>query len=139
MTARRLLVIDDEVDFGIFVGRVARGLGFEVMLTRRAAEFQEAYRQFAPTHILVDVIMPDKDGIEIIGWLAAMGCEGRIFIISGYNPQYAKAAKEIGASHGLRSLATLKKPVSLADLRGALDGPETKPDDPRSDRRTDDL
>ena len=133
MTARRLLVIDDEADFGTFVGRVARGLGFEVMLTRRAAEFQEAYREFAPTHILVDVVMPDQDGIEIIGWLAAMGCEGKIFIISGYNPQYAKAAKEIGASHGLRSLATLKKPVSLADLRGALDGHGAKADDRRND------
>lgn len=129
MTAKRLLVIDDEADFGTFVGRVARGLGFEVTLTRRAAEFQEAYRQFVPTHILVDVVMPDSDGIEIIGWLAAMGCEGRIFIISGHNSRYVKAAKEIGASQGLRSLVTLQKPVSLADLRDALDGHEAKADD----------
>jgi ActR/RegA family two-component response regulator len=122
MTAKRLLVIDDEADFGTFVGRVARGLGFEVMLTRCAAEFQDAYRQFAPTHILLDVVMPDRDGIEIIGWLAAIGCEGRIFIISGYSPRYAEAAKSIGASQGLRSLTTLMKPISLADLRNALEG-----------------
>ena len=138
MTARRLLVIDDEADFGTFVGRVARGLGFEVMLTKCATEFQEAYRQFAPTHILVDVVMPDRDGIEIIGWLAATGCEGRIFIISGYSSSYAKAAKEIGASQGLRSLTTLKKPISLADLRGALDGHEVKAADLLHDRQNND-
>ena len=121
MTARRLLLIDDEPDFGAFVGRVARGLGYEVELTTRAAEFQEAYARFAPTHVIVDIVMPDKDGIEIVGWLAAMGCAAHVFIISGYNPGYAKAAKDLGALRGLRSLTTLKKPVSLADLRAALD------------------
>jgi ActR/RegA family two-component response regulator len=128
MTAKRLLVIDDEADFGTFVGRVAGGLGFEVMLTGCAAEFQDAYQQFAPTHILVDVIMPDRDGIEIVNWLATMNCQARIFIISGYSAHYAEAAKAIGSSQGLRSVTTLKKPISLADLRGALSNGEAKAD-----------
>ena len=129
MTAKRLLVIDDEADFGTFVGRVAGGLGFEVMLTGCAAEFQEAYPRFAPTHILVDVIMPDRDGIEIVSWLATMGCKARIFIISGYSSHYAEAAKAIGSSQGLCSVTTLKKPISLADLRGALGECGAKADD----------
>jgi ActR/RegA family two-component response regulator len=129
MTAKRLLVIDDEADFGTFVGRVAGGLGYEVALTRCAAEFQDAYRRFAPTHILVDVIMPDRDGIEIVSWLATMGCKARIFIISGYSSHYVEAAKAIGNSQGLGSVATLKKPISLADLRRALGESEAKADD----------
>ncbi|MBV8652654.1 MAG: response regulator [Alphaproteobacteria bacterium] len=136
MMAKRLLVIDDEADFGTFVGRVASGLGFEVTLTHCAADFQDAYRRFAPTHILVDVIMPDRDGIEIVSWLASEGCKARIFIISGYSSHYAEAAKAIGNSQGLGSVATLKKPISLADLRRALGEHDAKADDTAGKRRS---
>jgi DNA-binding response OmpR family regulator len=123
MTNRRLLVIDDETDFGAFVGRVGSGLGFAVEVTTRAADFQEAYLRFEPTHIILDIVMPERDGIELVGWLAAMGFTGRIIIITGFHPRYAAAAETLGRVQGLRPIVTLKKPVALAELRTALDGP----------------
>lgn len=127
MTARRLLVIDDETDFGAFVGRVASGLGFTVEVTTRAADFQEAYLRFQPTHLILDMVMPECDGIELIGWLATMGCRGRIFIITGFHPRYAAAAETLGRVQGLAPIVTLRKPVSLADLRAALE--DSPPED----------
>jgi CheY-like chemotaxis protein len=121
MTARRLLVLDDEADFCAFVARVARGLGFAVEITTSASDFQEAYTRFAPTHISLDMVMPEKDGIELIRWLAAIGCTARIFIMTGYHPRYAAAAREIGRIQGLAPILILKKPVSLADLRAVLE------------------
>jgi DNA-binding response OmpR family regulator len=122
MTTARLLVLDDEVDFGTFVAHVARESGFAVEITTSANDFQEAYQRFEPTHITLDMVMPEKDGIEVVRWLAAIGCKSRIVIMTGYHPRYAAAAREIGRIQGLSPILILKKPVSLADLRAVLDG-----------------
>jgi CheY-like chemotaxis protein len=121
VSGKRLLVIDDETDFGTFVGRVASGLGFDAEVTATRSAFEAAYRRLAPTHIAIDMVMPEHDGIELVRWLATHGCKARILIISGYNPRYAAAAAEIGAAQGLLPIVTLQKPVSLADLRAALE------------------
>ena len=125
MSGKRLLVIDDEADFGAFVGRVAHGLGFEVEVTTEIAAFEAAYPRIDPTHVVLDMVMPERDGIELVRWLALRGSKARICIITGYNPHYAAAAAEIGAVEGLNPIVTLKKPVSLADLRAALGEPES--------------
>ncbi len=46
MTAGRLLVVDDEADFGASVRRVAKGLGFEVEATTNGRDFKQAYERF---------------------------------------------------------------------------------------------
>lgn len=117
---KRLLVIDDEPAFGGFVREVAEGLGFEVRVTTKADEFAEFYETFEPTVIVLDVVMPEVDGIELVQWLAQEKCKARIVIVTGYNPHYADAAKRLVSAGDLPSVMTLTKPVSLADLRAAL-------------------
>lgn len=120
MSVGRLLLIDDEVDFGVFVRRVAQKLGLEVELTTRARDFKEAYKRFDPTIIVLDIVMPDVDGIEMMQWLNKEKCTARIVIISGYDPNYAKMAETLGNVAGNRSITRLRKPVSVADLETAL-------------------
>lgn len=120
MVDKKLLVIDDEPAFGEFVRDVAERLGYQVRVTQRADEFAEAYESFAPTVIVMDVVMPEVDGIELIQWLAQEKCRAKILIVTGYNPHYADAAKRLVSAGDLPSLQTLTKPVSLADLRAAL-------------------
>lgn len=124
MSARRLLICDDEERFGRFVQRVAVDLGFEVEVTGSAAEFIDVYETFAPTIILLDMIMPDMDGNELILWLARRRCAADLIICTGYNPDYAANAKVLAEFKGLQSVTTLRKPVSVALLRKAL-GSET--------------
>ena len=118
--SKKLLVIDDEPAFGGFVKEVAEGLGYEVRVTSKADEFAEAYESFDPTVIVLDVVMPEVDGIELVQWLAQEKCKARILIVTGYNPHYADAAKRLVSAGDLPSVKTLTKPVSLADLRAAL-------------------
>lgn len=120
MSPRRLLIVDDEPAFGAFVRTVAEKLGYEVLVTTDAREFQQAFATFDPTDIVIDIVMPDADGIELIRWIADKESRARIIIASGSNPDYAKAAEILGTAHGLRSISTLRKPVSLAELRAAI-------------------
>ena len=65
MSSKRLLIVDDEPEFGKFVRKVAEEMEFEVRVTTRAPDFKEAYVAFDPTVIVLDVIMPGTDGIEL--------------------------------------------------------------------------
>ncbi|MGZ9035264.1 MAG: response regulator [Rhodospirillales bacterium] len=120
MSAGRLLICDDEERFGRFVQRVAIDLGFEVEVAGGAADFIAVYDDFRPTVIVLDMIMPDMDGNELILWLAQRRCPADLIICTGYNPDYATNAKILAEFEGLKSVTTLRKPVSVALLRHAL-------------------
>lgn len=125
MTARQLLVIDDEADFMEFVRLVAEELGFAVTKATRAQDFQAAYDRARPDVIVLDIVMPEVDGIELIQWLMNRDCKARVIVVTGFSPDYSHAAVLLGATRGLE-VVTLGKPVKLADLRRALVTEERK-------------
>jgi len=121
MTDKRLLVVDDEQDFGKFVAEVAAGVGYEVHVTSGGAEFIRAYGECKPSVVVLDVIMPDMDGIEIANWLAGQGFDGHVIVVTGYAPMYAELVEKLSKAKGLRSVTNILKPVRAETLRGALD------------------
>lgn len=120
MSNKRVLIVDDEPDFGAFVRRVAEKLDFEVKVTTNPRAFKEIFRLFNPTVIVLDIVMPDVDGIELVRWLATVHCTARIIIISGFDPNYTKIADVLGSAAGLTSITRLTKPISVAELGSAL-------------------
>jgi CheY-like chemotaxis protein len=122
MSEKRLLVIDDEPEFGEFVRKVATGLGYEARVTTSGREFQDAYHALQPTMIVMDMVMPEMDGNELVLWLMEQRYAAHLIIITGYSPDYAKDARVLAEFNGLRSVTALTKPISLAKLREALSG-----------------
>ena len=120
MCSKRLLIVDDEPRFASFVGKVAAPLGYDVEITTHGREFQKAYRKNKPDCIVLDMVMPEIDGNELILWLVEEGCDADIIIITGFSPDYAVNARILGEFKGLRSVRTLSKPVSVAQLREIL-------------------
>jgi len=119
---RKLLIIDDERDFADLILRVAEPLGFEAKASQDARSFQALYQDWGPDLIVLDMIMPEMDGIELMRWLVAQGCRARVIIISGHSPIFANAATAIAELRGQMSVSFLQKPVKLHDLRAALTG-----------------
>ena len=120
MGERRLLLIDDEPEFGKLVKHVAENLGFEVMVTQHAQDFKDGYESFRPEVIILDIVMPETDGIELMNWLVQQGSNARVICVSGYHPDYAKMAETLGTLRGGMSVTSLVKPIRLAELRSAL-------------------
>ncbi len=52
MSSERLLIVDDEPEFGQFVRKVAEAMDFEVKVTTQVAHFKGAYGAFDPTVIV---------------------------------------------------------------------------------------
>jgi len=120
MSEKRLLVIDDEPEIGEFVRKVATGLGYEVRVTTDGHAFQNAYHELRPTTIVMDMVMPEMDGNELVLWLMEQHYDANLIIITGYNPDYAKDARLLAEFKGLRSVITLIKPIRLDKLRKVL-------------------
>ena len=124
MTGRRLLIIDDEPQIGLVIGRIARNCGFEVETTQSAESFKRAYSTFHPGAIVLDLAVPDADGIELLRWLANESCTAQILIASGFGSKVVESARLLGEARGLAMAGVIAKPVRLADVREQLNGLE---------------
>ncbi len=91
-------------------------------MTSDAAAFKNVYHAFDPTVIVLDVVMAEVDGMELVQWLAERRSEVHLIVVTGYNPKYSELARKLGEARGLRSVTNLAKPVALSKLRAALDG-----------------
>ncbi len=116
----RLLVVDDQPDILDFVGQVAEALGFEVRLANNAGEFRKALLDFKPTLMILDLQMPQTDGVELIRELGQAGTRAAILISSGMDQRVLISAEQLGVAHGLKMAGILQKPIMLADLEAVL-------------------
>src|SRR5947208_8496633 len=103
-----------------FLSRVAQSCGYEVRLTDDAAGFKEACKSWAPDVVILDLVMPQVDGIELLRFLAEKASRTRVLIISGFDAKVLDAAHRLGAAHGLVMIGALSKPVRVAELRAVL-------------------
>jgi excisionase family DNA binding protein len=69
---RRVLIVDDERDFGVTVREylVVRG-GFEVEVAESGFAAGLTIARFQPHVVLMDIMMPDMDGFEVLRMLRA--------------------------------------------------------------------
>ena len=61
----RILVVDDDTALGEMLGIVLRGEGFETQTVVRGDEVMAAFAEFDPDLVLLDVMLPGMDGIEV--------------------------------------------------------------------------
>jgi DNA-binding NtrC family response regulator len=119
---KKLLIIDDEADFANFVSSASATFGYEVKVCHNCHSAREALEDFVPDLMVLDIVMPGEDGIEFLNWFSSRAFETRIILVTGYNPHYMEMAQKLTAQSGTRIITTLRKPVHLQDLRGALAG-----------------
>lgn len=60
-----VLVVDDDQDLAEMLGIVLNGAGIEVDLVSRGDEAIEAFRNNQPDLVLLDIMLPGLDGIEV--------------------------------------------------------------------------
>lgn len=112
MTARHVLVVDDEVGIRELLRDILQDEGYQVRLAENAAEAREWRQQARPDLVLLDIWMPDCDGISLLkewgnGGLLTMP----VVMMSGHGTiDTAVEATRIGA------FDFLEKPIALQKL-----------------------
>jgi EAL domain-containing protein (putative c-di-GMP-specific phosphodiesterase class I) len=121
MKQPRLIVIDDEADLAGFVCEVAEHVGFDVEQFNIAGPFIEQYDKRADV-IVLDLMMPGTDGIEVIRFLAGIECDALLILISGFDPGVLHSAQQLATEQGLVVAGSLSKPFRYDDLHQLLSG-----------------
>lgn len=116
----RAIVVDDDANVAEFVTTVARNCGYDTRVAISFAELKKIYAAFEPTVIALDLTMPGADGIEVMTWLAEVGCTARIVLLSGTALELLDASRRLGRALGLDMAGALAKPFGLAPLRALL-------------------
>jgi EAL domain-containing protein (putative c-di-GMP-specific phosphodiesterase class I)/FixJ family two-component response regulator len=118
--ADRILVIDDDNSVCELVSALARTMGFDCATTKDAAAFSSLV--FPDTAlILLDLMMPGMDGIEVLRLLGERRCRARILLMSGMDKRILETAERLAHSLGLQVVGHLQKPFPLTDLRTLLE------------------
>lgn len=114
MRSCSVLVVDDEAELRDVVSRVLLDAGHKVVCAANGQEATRALSKQTFDLILTDVIMPEKDGMQVISESRRMRPEMRIVAMSGgghmSREQYLKMAKALGAH------AVLEKPFGTEQL-----------------------
>jgi EAL domain-containing protein (putative c-di-GMP-specific phosphodiesterase class I) len=121
-----ILAIDDEQGFLDIIEKVAKSCDFIATTTTDPAAFQSALRMQPPSVVMLDLQMPDFDGIELLHLLADAKCRAKIIVMSGFDAKILGLAHDIGRDLGLDMAEPLLKPLRPAMLRQLLSGLRSK-------------
>jgi EAL domain-containing protein (putative c-di-GMP-specific phosphodiesterase class I) len=116
----RLLILDDDPAIGKTIERVAESVGFQARSVSQPIAFFRELDLWSPTHIAIDLIMPEMDGVEVVQLLADRGCRAGIIITSGVGSRVLDAARRSAVEHGLDVVGVLAKPFFAEAVRALL-------------------
>ena len=120
MNDNRLMVMDDDTDVGAFFGQVGEDLGFDVKVINDPEQFAATVVEFSPTVLLLDLQMPNRDGIELLRELSTLERHPKVLIASGLDSRVLTSAAEIGLSMGSDIAGSFCKPIELDELEVLL-------------------
>lgn len=115
----RILVVDDEPLFRQTLRSILEAAGHEVAEAADGEECLRRYRAARPDVIMMDIVMPVKEGIETITELRRTDPDLSIIAVTGGGSIGTKLLSDIALAVG--ATAALAKPVRREDLLSAVD------------------
>ena len=112
MSAPHILVVDDEADIRGLLKEILSEEGYAVDVAANAAQARASRARQTPDLVLLDIWMPDVDGITLLREWSASGADGcPVVMMSGHGTvETAVEATRLGA------FDFVEKPLSLAKL-----------------------
>jgi two-component system nitrogen regulation response regulator NtrX len=121
---RTILIIDDEASIRQSLSGALSDEGYQVMSAPNAAQGIELVKKHSPDLILMDIWMPDVDGLTALNAMKQQGIEIPIIMMSGHGTiETAVKATKLGAFDFLekpieldRTLVLIRNALSARDL-----------------------
>ena len=111
-----ILVVDDEIGIRELLSEILSDEGHVVTTADSAASARSQRQQSDPDLILLDIWMPDTDGVTLLKeWVAGGQLNTPVIMMSGH-----ATLETAGEATRLGALDFLEKPIALARLLGAV-------------------
>ncbi len=131
MKARKILIVEDDPNISLGLEEVLKGDGYETAVCNRGDEAEDAARRHCPDLIVLDVMMPGKNGYDVCRDLRADKVSTPILMLTAKGQEMDKV---IGLDTGADDYVT--KPFGLPELLSRIkallrraSGPDEEADD----------
>ncbi len=116
MAAKEILVVDDEIGIRELLSEILFDEGYQVHVAENAEQARAIRTRLTPDLVLLDIWMPDTDGVSLLKeWVAQNLLTMPVIMMSGHGTiETAVEATRIGA------VDFLEKPISLQKLLDAV-------------------
>lgn len=118
MPHKRLLVLEDDVQVALLVAQIAAEAGYNTSVLTNTFDIEVHLQALHPDVIVLDIIMPENNGFDVINYLNQIGLSAKLVILSGSN--YAQMAEKLAVARGLDVVAVIMKPFQNTELRAIL-------------------
>lgn len=99
MAKRKILIVDDEADFLELMQIRLEANGYEVITANNGKDAIERVERDKPGAVLLDIMMPETDGLSVLKNIRSKDAKLPIFIITAFsNEEKVKAASKLNAS-----------------------------------------
>ena len=112
----RILLIDDDANLREILAEMLTDAGYEVVEARNGTEGVKLYRNKPFDLVVTDLLMPEKDGLEVVMELRKDFPKVKIITLSGGTAYGAS----LETSRVLGAARTLRKPFLEAELLEAV-------------------
>jgi EAL domain-containing protein (putative c-di-GMP-specific phosphodiesterase class I)/CheY-like chemotaxis protein len=120
----KILLIDDEPFMLKLLSRTLATLGLtQVIMCESGREALDCLDipSYNPDLILLDLNMPEMDGLEFVRHLTSRQYSGAIILVSGEDERMLQTAEKLVQMHKITSLGHLQKPVTPMALSSLID------------------
>jgi two-component system sporulation sensor kinase A len=108
----RILLVEDDLSVGAGLEELLKAEGYETSWVRAAGEACDAARAMRPHVAIIDVNLPDGNGVDLIPILRAEHADLPVVLSTGH--------VELDLSGGKKRVLSLMKPYELGDLLAAI-------------------
>jgi two-component system KDP operon response regulator KdpE len=109
-----ILVVEDDASLGVALQATLKAAGYRPIRARTAAEGIRWYNHYAPDLVLLDLGLPDRDGLTVIGELRERGSTPIIVLSAREGEAMKVQALDLGADD------YVQKPFGVDELLARL-------------------
>ena len=115
----KILVVDDDLGVRRVILRALSALGHDIIEATNGVEALAMYKENPVDLVITDLIMPEKDGIELIRELQEIRAGLKVIAISGGGRHGKLELLDLAEAFGAQRV--LSKPIHLDDLIETLE------------------
>jgi DNA-binding NtrC family response regulator len=110
-----ILIMDDEASIRNIIYIMLKPLGFPIFTAEDGRQAIEIARKESPAVAILDIRVPDMDGLEVLAELKKLNPDIKCIMLSGFaDGESAEAAMKLGAYH------YCSKPFRIDDLMNTV-------------------
>ncbi len=120
MAHHKLFAVDDDHRILRLLSRLGNNCGYDVTCISNPIKFEDELDHVRPQLIILDLVMQECDGMELIQTLAKRQWEGHLILLSGMDPVILRMAEQLASYNGLNVQAALQKPFDVDEMIAVL-------------------